>query len=330
MIQLKPSFLSIFFIVLLSACSKPGFTYEFYVFGTLVELEIYSNSKEQADSASTQIQKSFNTLHKIWHAWEQGGLLSKINSAIAAGQSIKLEPQVLEFLQTIKNLSLKSEGYFNPGIGRLVALWGFHADTWRGPPPSYQEIRRFIEPAITMQSIKFKYNELVTEDKRIALDFGGVVKGYALALAGKILKEQGIKNAAVNAGGDLLVFGKKNSKLWNVGIKSPGGVIGTVKLEDGESIVSSGNYERKFTWQGKLYHHLINPFTGQPARGVSAVTVIAKDPMLADAAATALLAAGIQNWRRIAKNFGLKYVLLLGDDESLHMSLEMQSRIKLK
>ncbi len=331
--QLRPDFLNFFLLVfiLLSACSPEQHKYEFLVFGTLVELEIYDVPPAKADTVSQNIQTTFDDLHKTWHAWDKGGLLSDINQAIADGKPITLEPGVIKFLQKIKQLSLQSENNFNPGIGKLVALWGFHAEKWQGPPPADKDMAQFINPPISMNSIKFDKNKLLSEDSRIQIDLGAVAKGYALDLAIMILQQQGIKNAVVNAGGDLRVLGQKNQRAWNIGIKSSsGGAIGSIKLKNGESAISSGNYERKFIWQGKSYHHLINPVTGKPAQGISSVTVIDDNAMHGDVAATAILVAGIDRWRAIADKMAINLVLIIDDDNTVHMSEQMQTRVELK
>jgi len=330
--RLSQNYHKLFFLscLFLSACAENSYKYEFLVFGTLVELEIYGTSQVKADNANRQIQNTFRQMHTTWHAWEQGGLLSKINKAIANRTSITLQPEVMRFLRKVQDLSQKSMNNFNPGIGKLVALWGFHREDWQGPPPAAVELGKYIKPVINMQSLTFKNNVLSSQDDRIQIDLGAVAKGHALDLAINILKQQGIKNAVVNAGGDLKVLGKKNSRDWNIGVNSAQGVIASIKLNDGESIVSSGTYERKFTYEDKIYHHLISPFTGKPAQGISAVTVLSQDAMLADAAATAILVAGKDNWQAIANKMGVEYILVILDDNVLQMSPQMQKRVMLK
>lgn len=317
-------------LILLSACSSSKHQYQFLVFGTLVELQIYEASTAKADAANLIIEKTFSDLHKTWHAWNQGGLLAEINQAIAGGRSITLAPDVIKFLQKIKKLSLQSENKFNPAIGRLVALWGFHREQWQGPPPSEEQLALYIKPMISMRSIEFNNNVLTSGDDRIQIDLGAVAKGYALDLAMTILKEQGIENAVVNAGGDLQVLGQKNHRAWHIGIKSPkGGTVGSIRLKDGESAASSGDYERKFVWQGKSYHHVINPATGKPAQGIRSVTVIDNNAMRADVAATALLVAGKGNWQSLANRMGVAFVLVVDDEQNVHMSRSMQARVVL-
>ena len=163
----------------------------------------------------------------------------------------------------------------------------------------------------------------------VILDFGGIAKGSALARAARLLRAHGIENAIVNAGGDLIVLGTRGKRRWRAGIRDPRmpKVMRTVALEPGESIVTSGDYERFFSYRGKRYHHLLDPRTGYPVDGTASVTVIDEDPELADAAATALMVGGPSLYTELAARLGIRHALLITADGPVLLTPDMQRRL---
>ena len=165
----------------------------------------------------------------------------------------------------------------------------------------------------------------------VQLDFGAIGKGYGIDLAIEHLKEMGIRNAIVNSGGDLRAIGSRGGHPWRIAIRSPSGsgTLGFLYISGDESVFTSGDYERNYLWKGELYHHIIDPRTGYPARGTRSVTVIHNNATVADAAATALFVAGPKDWHRIATQMGIKYVLLIDSNNVVHMNPAMQKRVQL-
>jgi thiamine biosynthesis lipoprotein len=142
----------------------------------------------------------------------------------------------------------------------------------------------------------------------------------------------GIKNAIINAGGDLRAIGlRETGEPWKIAIRHPDGesIIGSLEISGDASVFTSGGYERNFTWEGKRYHHIIDPRTGYPAVGTASVTVIHDDSTTADAAATALFVAGPGEWHRIARKMGIRFVLLITENGELQMNPAMRARLKL-
>jgi len=115
------------------------------VFGTFVEIVIYDENTETAEKAISQVEQTFHHMHKEWHAWEQGGIVSKINQAISAKKTMTVPESVKSFIKTSQDLTQQSQGLFDPGIGNLIALWGFHAEEWQGPPPNKEQIEHWLK-----------------------------------------------------------------------------------------------------------------------------------------------------------------------------------------
>jgi thiamine biosynthesis lipoprotein len=166
----------------------------------------------------------------------------------------------------------------------------------------------------------------------VQLDFGGNAKGLAIEMALTTLKQSGIQNAIVSIGGDMKAIGSKNGVPWKVGIQNPHNpnqVLATLSLQESESVVTSGIYQRYFEWQGQRFSHVLNPKTGYPAHSFSSVTVLHPNAITADAAATALLIAGPKQWKNIAKSMGIQYVFAIDEHGKKYQTEAMMQRITL-
>ncbi len=317
---------------LLSSCAqKVEHKYTLFVFGTLVEFTVYGVSKDKADKAIALVSSGFQERHRAWHAW-QNGKLGALNKAIAGGYPLKVDRELQVVLEQARNFERMSRGLFNPAIGRLIALWGFHKDQKpTGPPPDKTEIAKLVAAHPSMEDITIKRDLAIPHNKTVQLDFGGFAKGTALDWATGVLKRNGINNAIINAGGDLNVIGTHGIRHWRVGIRHPRhwGVIGTVSLEPGEALYTSGNYFRYKEHEGKRYSHIIDPRTGWPVDHIVSSSVIHKNGALADAAATALSVAGPKHWVETARNMGVRLVLLVDKDGGLHMTPQMRDRVSI-
>jgi thiamine biosynthesis lipoprotein len=240
---------------------------------------------------------------------------------------------LVELLRQSQSYSEQSDGMFNPAIGQLIGLWGFHSDEPPGgPPPDSEAIQSLLEAAPSMQDIRFDKEKVSSTNPRVEIDLGAFAKGYALNLAIDKLKTFGIDNAIVNAGGDLCVSGQHGERPWAIGIRHPmgEGVIASVAVSNGECVLTSGNYERYREYEGIRYAHILDPRSGYPVEHVASATVISKDGGLADAAATALSVAGPKEWQRISQQMGLTQVMLVDEKGRVHITPQMRERIELQ
>ncbi len=323
--------LLLFPLLLLLSCSRAPSLYQdqFLAFGTVVSLSIWGASEAQNAEASRLIREDFAVMHDTWHAWKRGGLLGEINQNLSEGKSTPLSAEAAELLQQTAELSHQSNHLFNPAIGKLVALWGFHGEEWKGPPPSKNEINALLQSNPTLDSLQFENGTITGTNPDVKIDLGGIAKGYAVDRAIEQLKQLGIEHAIVNTGGDLRAIGAKGERDWNIGIRSPDGgePIASLQPQGDESIFTSGDYERMFEYQGKRYHHIIDPRSGWPATGTRSVTVIHSSATIADAAATALLIAAPKERATIARQMGIEALLLIDDAGVYHLTPEMEQRL---
>jgi len=315
------------------ACNpKPQSYHEtLYVFGTLVDIDLPDGLNAESSQALTAIRADFNALHRHLHAWEPGEL-TDLNRAFSRGDSMRVSPELLHLLQRAKEISVRGQGYFNPAIGQLVALWGFHSDQYpvTGPLPDPAAIAQLLGSQPSMQQIEIDGARITSSNPQVQLDFGGIAKGYALDRGIDLLRRYHVENAMINAGGDLRAIGARHGHAWRVGIRNPfrDSVAYGLILGPDESVMTSGNYYRFHAASGKRYSHIINPRSGYPVDEIVSATVITQgDATLADAAATALSVAGSSHWREVARAMGLDSVLLIDAQGNLFASSKMFQRL---
>lgn len=298
------------------------------VFGSWVDLSLWNVEPATAETAKRVVAGDMGELHTRWHAWEPGALTA-INERIANGEPAPIEPHLAPILRRAQELSLASGDLFNPAIGRLVGLWGFHARNHRRPPPA-EQIAVLVAAAPSMADLQIEDRLVTSANPAVQIDLGAFAKGYGVDIAIGRLRELGINHAVVNAGGDLRAIGRRGDRPWRIGIQDPFGDahLASLEIEGDESVFTSGTYQRHFVYQGVRYHHIIDPRTGYPARGAVSVTVIGQSGAQADAAATALLVAGPAEWPGVARDLGIRHVLLVAEDGTLHASAAMAARLR--
>jgi FAD:protein FMN transferase len=263
---------------LCAACApeQPEYRQESFVFGTRVEITVHGTDKTQARQAVAAVLQRFDQLHRKLHAW-QPSALDTLNTAFARGTDrIAVDPEMARILNDAQAFSRQSDGLFEPAIGNLIKLWGFHSDTPPTSLPDMSEVDRQVAARPSMQDVHFEDGHVWSSNPAVRIDLGGYAKGYALDEAAGILKKMGIRNALVNIGGNVIALGQHGSRAWKVGIQHPrkAGVMATLDLLDGEAIGTSGDYQRYFEAAGRRYCHLIDPRSGRPARGMQSVTVL--------------------------------------------------------
>ena len=329
-------------ILLLSACGKePLYQEQGYVFGTLVDVSVYGEDEARARQAVSEVMHEFQRLHDMLHAW-QPSELNELNAAFAKGERKAISPELAAMLQDASQISRQSQGLFNPAIGGLVQLWGFHADEFKAARPDAQEIAQWVAANPQMSDITLSPSPSPTSgggelarssNKAVQLDLGGYAKGYALDRAAGILHKQGIHNALINIGGNILALGQRGKRHWRVGIQHPrkSGPLATLELHDGEAIGTSGDYQRYFESGGKRYCHLIDPRSGYPVQGVQAVTVLTRGTragVLSDAASKPLFIAGTGGWRVAAQQMNLPEAMLVDAQGNIHLTATFRNRLE--
>jgi thiamine biosynthesis lipoprotein len=310
---------------------EPAYTTRFTAFGTRIDLTVIGTDRDSFEQVSAAIQEDFASMQSAWHGWEPGPL-GRVNRLLATGEEFSVPPSVYPLIRRGQVLAASSGDLFNPAIGRLIDAWGFNTTdphNYRVPDPAL--IARLVAAAPKMSDLVLDGIRLRSQNPAVKLDFGAFGKGYGVDLVIEHLRELGVRNAIVNAGGDLRAIGSRDGHPWRVPIRrsSGAGVFATIRVQGDESVFTSGAYERNFVFEGETYHDIIDPRTGYPATGTRSVTVAHPDATTADAAANALFIAGPERWPEVARAMEIRYVLLIDSDGVLHMSPPMEQRIEL-
>ncbi len=291
----------IFFTIFLSAsCArKPEFVFhnkQKILMGTVFEIKVFVDRKKFPPKRFEKIvQNAFleiERLEKQMSEWIPDSPVSKI-SAAAGLRPVRVPEESLEVIKTALSVSSETGGAFDISFKPLGKLWNVKK---RKIPPDKEEIKEALR-LIGYENIVLdeKKGTVYLKKKGMSIGLGGIAKGYAAGKAAKVLKEKGIENFIINAGGDLYFSGSKNGKFWTTGIKNPdGGFFVKLKIKTDCAVATSGNYERFFIYKGKRYHHIIDARSGYPAYGLKSVTVISKNPALADAYATSFFILGYE------------------------------------
>lgn len=326
------------FALSLAACSpRAPIGQEAYVFGTRVELLVWGAPEAAAHAAMAEVLREFDRLHRTYHAW-QPSELTALNDAIAAGRPHELSAELAQLIRTAQEYAAAGEYLFDPGIGRLVDLWGFHGEEFTPQLPDAARLAALLKARPSIAQLHLDGSRLTSVDFLVALDFGGYLKGVALDRAAALLKARGINHALINIGGNVLALGRKGEQAWRVGLQHPraeqsGGVpLATLELRDGEAIGTSGDYQRYFEVAGQRYCHLIDPRTGHPATATQALTVLispqAAAGLRSDVLSKPLFIAG-DDWPRLAHQLGTTQVLRVAADGHIEATAAMQSRLTL-
>ena len=318
----------------LTACSEPPQVYraKLFTLGTLVDVSVLHQDEATAQQAVEVVETELAVINTQWHAWRDSPL-TEINRQLANGKTVMIDAATYRFIQQAQSLAANSNQLFNPAIGSLVALWGFHSDERpEGAPPTKDKIDTLLKQRPSMTNITLTESTLTSNNPAAQFDFGAFGKGYAIDQAIERLKASGIENAIVNAGGDLRAIGSKGEHPWRIGVRHPtaSGVIASIETSGDESVFTSGNYERFFDFDGKRYHHIIDPRSGYPANDAISVTVIHQNAATADAAATALFIAGTKQWPQIAQQMDIDEVMLIDENLTIYMTTKMAQRIHIE
>ncbi|MDD2699602.1 MAG: FAD:protein FMN transferase [Sideroxydans sp.] len=327
-------------LALLTGCGKePLYQEQAYVFGTIVEVSIYGEEEAKARKGAAAVMAEFQRLHDMLHAW-QPSVLSSVNDAIARGKTQAAPAELVFLLQDAEQFSIQSGGTFNPAIGGLIKLWGFQSDTFQPVLPDESKVAALLKANPQMTDMFYRppvagsnEEQVGSKNPAVMIDLGGYAKGYALDRAVELLQQQGIANALINIGGNVIALGTHGKRPWHIGIQHPRkpGAIATLELRDGEAVGTSGDYQRYFEVDGKRYCHLLDPRTGHPVQGVQAVTVLARGEragLLSDVTSKPIFIAGVAGWRAAVRSMHQTDALLIDAEGKVHLTEAMQKRLE--
>lgn len=261
------------------------------VMGTVAEIAVVLRDERKAHRAIDAAVDELREVERRMTRFQAGSDIGRANLA-AFGSAVAISPATAAVVSEALRWACAAGSRFDPCIGRATELWDV---VRRDAPPQPGAVRRLagrdlyrgLELGRTAAG-----DVLVFHDADIAVDLGGIAKGYGVDRAVQALRSWGVTDALVNVGGDLYALGSSaEGDPWRIGIRSPSEparIAGTLRLRD-RAVATSGDYEQYFEHGGRRYHHLLDPTTAAPrVAGTHSLTVAADTCMSADAAATAV------------------------------------------
>lgn len=274
------------------------------VMGTTLEMTLDAVSAEKADAVFASTETEMERIEEEMSEWRETSPLSEVNRN-AGLRPVKVPRELFNVIDAALKVSEVSDGAFDITWASMRGLWDFRIGHERVPRPeevkerlglvNYRDV--VLDPARSTVFLK---------RKGMAIGLGGIAKGYAVDKAMEVATKSGMRNAIIRAGGDMRVQGQGSAAGWEVGIQDPrekGRLIAKLTLSN-VSISTSGDYERFFIKDGILYHHIMDPKTGYPARGARSVTIIGPDTMTTDALSTAVFVLGAEKGLLLAEKLG--------------------------
>lgn len=263
---------------------------QFEVMGTQAKVEFESNDQQLATKLIEQVIAEMNRIDRLMSPFKSDSELSKINQQ-ASHHPVVISEELFGLLEKSASYSYLTQGAFDISFSSVGYLYDYRKQL----RPSESQ-KKALTPQINHQSIRLNKvdSSVFYKSNKIRIDLGGIAKGHAVDRCIDILVDHGIKNAFINAGGDSRVIGKKNDRLWYIGIRHPrdeGKLIVNLPLEQ-VAISTSGDYERFFIEDGVRYHHIIDPKTGDSVRNSQSVTILADTSTKADALSTSVFVLG--------------------------------------
>lgn len=289
----------------LSSCAQQSekskySTYSMDYFDTVITVTGYADTKEAFDAVAEDILEQlgeYHRLYSIYHRFDGLENLCTVN-ALTDGKhrTVTVDRRIIDMLLYAKEMYTKTEGVVNVAMGSVLSLWhdyrtlGMDNPAQAALPPLDKLQTAAAHTDITKMVIDENNNTVTLQDPLMKLDVGAIAKGYAVECVAQSLEEKGISGYVLNVGGNVrTIGGKSDGTPWTVGIENPDGddYLAYLQLQ-GESVVTSGSYQRFYYVDGKPYHHIIHPDTLMPAEGYVSVSVVCKDSGLGDALSTAL------------------------------------------
>ncbi len=281
--------------------------------GTVVEIQVRDADEQKAEDAITKAFAEVKRIDDLFTTYNEASSVWKINNSTDTINNI--ESEIYNLMVLCDSITKLSNGSFDVSLDNLTKAWGFYTDDPQLPTKS--EIDSALLNSGWQKITLLGDNKIIKKDN-VGLNFGAIAKGYAVDKAIDVLKKLGINEALVNAGGEISVIGND----WIVGIQHPreiNSIIKKIKL-NGYTVATSGDYEQYFEVDGKRYHHILDPKTGYPSKGLQSVTIINKSNSIADALATAVFVMGKENGTKLIETLDDTEAMIIDDNGKIFYS----------
>ena len=334
------SALMMFSAVSLFGCRATGRaeTYKAYSFEyfdtvtTIIGQETDRATFDRVSERAMALLEEYHRLYTIYHRYEGMENLCTVNELVdGAHRTVQVDPRIIDLLEYAKEMYQKTDGKVNVAMGSVLSIWHEYRTIGSDDPlgaelPPMELLQKAAEHT-DINNIRIdRENSTVTlTDPEMTLDVGAVAKGYAVEMIARELERDGVTGYVVNVGGNVRTIGtKKDGSLWTVGVENPDATetepyLAYLQLS-GQSLVTSGSYQRYYTVNGKNYHHIIDPETLMPAEGYLLVSVVCENSADGDALSTALFCMELSRGMALVNSLPDVEVLWITSDGTQHKS----------
>ena len=295
--------------------------------GTRVDITAKASSTAGCDAAIAAAFAEMTRLSDLMSRYQTGSAVHALHLASGV-QPVVIAPEMMAVLQSAQHMSERSHGAFDVTVG---AFNGWTFDPAHPVIPDRAELAREL-PLV-------RYRDLVLSEKAstaflrrrgMRIDLGGIAKLPILQAGMQVLKQQGVSSAMINGGGDVLVSGQLNGRDWRVGLRDPRApekLIGVLNINEG-FVAASGDYERFFIQNGRRYHHILDPKTGQSTAGPHGVTLVSRNLEDINGLGAAIMVAGSEMGRHLLQPLRGVDALIVESDQRLWLSSGMAERLR--
>lgn len=297
--------------------------------GTAVQMQVYARPPQSDAAATAAMDRAFAEIHRLellMTTWRDDSEVARINQT-AGGAAVPVSPEVLQVVRRSLDFSRLSRGAFDISYYALRGLWRFDEDlTPALPDPAQLAARRRL----------IDWRQITVDEKArtvrlgkvgMAINLGGIGKGFAVDAASKVLRTAGFPDHIVQAGGDLMLAGSKGGQPWKAGVRDPRGdrddSFAVCPIRD-RAFSTAGDYERSFLLNGRRYHHIIDPRTGYPATAARSVTIWARDALTADGLDDAVLILGAPEGLRLVEQLPGVGAIIVDQHNRVHVSQRLR------
>lgn len=325
---MKP-FIKIIFIVCLLVGFLNGSTQsystaskEIKLMGCRFVLRVVADDEATAWKALNSGITEITRIEKLISSWDPASQTSEINRN-AGIQKVKVDQELFDLIQRSLKISELTHGAFDISFASMDRIFVF--DRKEKALPSQQDIQN-AKALINWQNIELDEatSSVKLKKEGMKIGFGAIGKGYAANKAKEIIESNpGVHGGIVNASGDLSIWGKASNKEneWNIKISDPSNpnkILADIMVNN-TAVITSGDYEKYFTSNGKRYAHIINPKTGLPTSGIKSATIICNDAEIGDALATSVFVLGKEDGMYLINKLnGVEAIIVTDENTIIH------------
>ena len=325
-------------LISISACSNESnsgytkYSYEFLgTFDTVIQIMGYAKNADEFEIMAEICQERFVELNKLYDIYNDYDGINNVKSINdnAGIKPVEVQQEIIDLILFSKEWYNKTNRKCNIAMGSVLSIWHDYRDKGINSPEKAEipplemlkEAMKFTD--INKVIINDDNNTVYLEDKNMRLDVGAIAKGFATEIVANELIDKGYTSFIISSGGNVRTVGEpmdRSRKKWGIGIQDPDGnpndpnepSLDILYIND-QSLVTSGDYQRQYEVDGKMYHHLIDPDTLMPAEYFRSVSIVANDSGIADFMSTTIFLTPYEEGRRLLETLGIDAVWVMKD-----------------